>query len=179
MPRCPSCFQAMTRVENDGLKWCSCSNCFGTWISNIALLRRLRNDVAAVQGGQDEVSLADLAQTVSVANTKVALHCPACEKPMTKDRMHPMIPIQIDRCKACGYVWLDAGELELMRRLYAELMSSDDPEIVRRREKVAAVMTQWDARKTSTMHDMPPDGELGTIIQGGVDILSFFLTGRW
>jgi len=26
---------------------------------------------------------------------------------------------------------------------------------------------------------MPPDGELGTIIQGGVDILSFFLTGRW
>jgi Zn-finger nucleic acid-binding protein len=77
------------------------------------------------------------------------LRCAECEKPMVKDRFHPMIPVDVDRCKACGYLWLDAGEMMLVRRLYAELMSSNDPEITRRRDKVAAVAAQWQGRRIS------------------------------
>lgn len=187
MPRCPSCHAPMTRVEQDGLHWCACGSCFGTWISNLALLRRLRDaaqpsagpapDTAA--GSGQEATLADLAQTVSVSNTREILHCPACEKPMAKDRIHPMIPVEIDRCKICGYTWLDAGEMELMRRLYRELMTSDDPEIVRRRDKIASVMSEWESRKGRTIDTPPLDREADAIVQGGMDILGFLLTGRW
>ena len=44
-------------------------------------------------------------------------------------------------------VWLDAGELALLRALYRELITSDDPEIVRRREKVATILMQWEGRE--------------------------------
>jgi Zn-finger nucleic acid-binding protein len=140
----------MTRVEEDGIKSVSCPDCFGTWISNIALLRRVRLDAEVSAAGNNAnagTSLADLAEIVSSADSKEPLRCPQCEKPMLKDRYHPMIPVQIDRCKPCGYVWLDTGEFSLIRQLYVELTTSDDPEIVRRRDKLAAALSAWDARR--------------------------------
>jgi Zn-finger nucleic acid-binding protein len=150
MPRCPNCFSPMVRVEEDGIKSASCPNCFGTWMADIALLRRVRKDAEAFAGGADcgpRASLADLAEIVQASDTRQAVRCPQCEKPMLKDRYHPMIPVQIDRCKACRYVWLDTGELSLIRQLYVELMTSDDPEIVRRRDKLGAALSAWDARR--------------------------------
>jgi Zn-finger nucleic acid-binding protein len=172
MPRCPNCFSPLTRVEQDGIKSISCSSCFGTCIADIALLRRVRRDAATPAAGTPSApsaSLADLAEVVSASDSKVTLRCPQCEKPMIKDRFHPMIPVQIDRCKPCGYVWLDAGELSLIRQLYIELMTSDDPEIVRRRDQVATAMSAWDSRRTG--QTFGPDD----FFSDGFDILTYFL----
>ena len=41
-----------------------------------------------------------------------ALHfmrCPKCGQPLEEERYHK---IQVDRCRACGGVWFDAGEAE-------------------------------------------------------------------
>jgi Zn-finger nucleic acid-binding protein len=160
----------MTRVEADAIKSCSCPNCFGTWISNLALLRRVRLDAqGAVGDAGSRPSIADLAEIVEASDSRQALRCPQCEKPMVKDRYHPMIPVQIDRCRPCGYVWLDAGEFSLIRQLYAELMTSDDPEIVRRRDKVAAAMSAWEARRVEQTFG-PEDG-----FDDGFDPLSYLM----
>jgi Zn-finger nucleic acid-binding protein len=172
MPRCPSCFAPMTRVEEDAIRSHSCPHCFGTWISNIALLRRVRLDAQAFHDtAEPKSSLADLAEIVAASDSRQALRCPQCEKPMLKDRYHPMIPVQIDRCKACGYVWLDAGECSLIRRLYVELMTSDDPEIVRRRDKLATAMAAWEGKRAAQAFG--PDDTF----DDGFDPLGYLLRG--
>ena len=150
MPRCPNCFTPMVRVEEDDIKSLSCPYCFGTWVANIALLSRIRTDAAASTAADTAASpadLAELAEMVTASDSRTPLRCPQCEKPMVKDRYHPLIPVRIDRCKPCGHVWLDTGELSMIRVLYVELTTSVDPEIVRRRDKLAAALSAGDAQR--------------------------------
>jgi Zn-finger nucleic acid-binding protein len=135
----------MTRVEEDGLRLATCPDCFGVWIAGTALLRRLRmdvdNNVDTLGGG----SLENLIELVGESDAKVPLRCPDCAKPMAKTKLHPLIPVTIDRCGICKGVWLDAGEFRLLRTLHKELMTSDDPELQRKLEKIAGVRLQEDA----------------------------------
>ena len=39
------------------------------------------------------------------------MDCPACNNPMLSMELHE---IEVDHCLACGGIWLDAGELELL-----------------------------------------------------------------
>jgi Zn-finger nucleic acid-binding protein len=143
----------MTRTEEDGIRAHVCGSCFGTWISSVAMLRRVRLDVKEMKEkeGQSKLPpLAELVDLVAEANNKKSQRCPECEKPMTKDRFQQMIPVTIDRCRHCNQIWLDTGEYNLVRRLYVEMMTSDDPQIVRLREKVGRAGAAWDARTTAT-----------------------------
>jgi Zn-finger nucleic acid-binding protein len=163
MPRCPSCFTPLTRVEEANIHSAVCGNCFGTWIDAGQLMRRAQLDIrlakddelpsspsaAQPAGGPPTTPLEELAQIVQESNSRDMLRCAACEKPMVKGRFHPMIPVEVDRCLKCGYIWLDAGEMSLVRRLYAELMTTQDPEVARRRDKVAAVAAEWHAHRQS------------------------------
>ena len=180
MPRCPSCNSPMTRVEEGDFRWAVCANCFGTWIGSVMLLRRLRTDVQnpppVPQAGDQPATLEDLAQTVAASNTKAILRCPECDKPMSKDRVQPMIPVQIDRCTPCQMVWLDAGEMELLRRLYRELMTSTDPEIVQKRERIGTLMADWEAGRHNTLD--VPGGAVTTVVDVGLDLLQIMLRGR-
>src|SRR5215216_6759362 len=99
MPRCPSCFAPLTRVEEEQIKSAVCANCFGTWINSVALLRRTKMDVQAVfsENGAtgsaaaiQSASLSELAEMVQASDSKQQLRCPQCEKFMHKDRFHPM-----------------------------------------------------------------------------------------
>lgn len=134
----------------------TCPSCFGRWMTNIALLRRLRRDVQEARqtppggimaGGGTGASLEDLAAVVTVANSKRAVRCPRCEKPMVKGRVHQMVPVDIDRCKPCDSVWMDTGEYALIRRLYVEMSTTEDPRLVALREKVAGVQLALENRK--------------------------------
>lgn len=171
MARCPGCFVPLVRVEEETLRFSTCGNCFGTWIGSVALLRRTRMDLEGDPFAGDTTSLAELAEVVAASNTKTALRCSACEKPMVKDKFHPMIPVMIDRCRACAMVWLDAGEMALLRRLSRELMTTEDPEIVRRREKVGTVNMQWEAR--SRLQEETAASVVN--MSEGFDLLSYML----
>ena len=100
----------------------------------------------AVSTVPEQSPLEDLVEIVAASDSKGPLRCPDCEKVMRKDRYQQMIPVMVDRCKACDRVWLDTGELHLLRRLYVELGTSTDPEVVRLREKMAVVSMDWHTR---------------------------------
>ncbi len=72
---------------------------------------------------------------------------------MTKERFHPMIPVQIDRCPKCDYVWLDAGEQDLLLRLYRALMTDDDPAVAEKRAKLARL----DTLRSAALSDLTRD----------------------
>jgi Zn-finger nucleic acid-binding protein len=162
----------MTRVEESGLRWMTCPKCFGNWFGRTALMRRIREPMDTSEGAP---TIAELAEIVSSSQSAKDRRCPQCEKPMAKDRFHMMIPVTIDRCKACNCVWLDVGEMMLIHRLHHELVTSDDPEIVRRRDRIGQVMAQAEAHKAGAAH---VDGgwsldHLDT--SGGFNLLDFFL----
>src|SRR5437899_1611358 len=127
MARCPACFVPMTRVEEDLLKSFTCPECFGTWMSQTALIRRMRMDadqnVDVMAGG----NLEDLIEVAAQTDAKAPLRCAGCAKPMMKGRLHPLIPVIVDRCIACCEVWMDAGEYRLIRYLHKEMVTTDDP----------------------------------------------------
>jgi len=146
----------MTRTEEDAIRAHVCPNCFGTWITAVAMLRRVRLDVRAAKERSPEnptddstlPPLADLVAIVAESHNKKPQRCPQCEKPMLKDRFQQMIPVTIDRCKPCNSIWLDTGEYNLIRRLYVEMILSTDPRIVQLREKIGSVGAAWEARGT-------------------------------
>jgi Zn-finger nucleic acid-binding protein len=153
VPRCPGCFVPMTRVEEEGIPSAICQQCFGRWISGVAMNRRTRLDVdqASQTDGSGsslmQQSLEEMVEMAAAADSKGSLRCPTCEKPMQKDRFHQMIPVTIDRCRHCQSLWLDVGEYQLIRRLYVELMTSTDPKVVSLREKLAGARLEWDAHQ--------------------------------
>jgi Zn-finger nucleic acid-binding protein len=124
MPLCPVCHDPLIQVEEAEVTAAACGQCHGTWISQAALQRRTR--LETLPGGPHLTlpPLAALADTVAHSNTAAPLSCPDCKRIMTKDRFHPKIPVQIDRCDACQHVWLDAGEQGLLIDLYRELMAN-------------------------------------------------------
>jgi Zn-finger nucleic acid-binding protein len=169
----------MTRVDDAGIRYASCAQCFGTWIRTISVKRFInldarQNSANAPVEDPNQATLADLASVVATADTKTVLRCPECEKPMQKTRYHSMIPVIIDRCRACDSLWLDAGELALLRRLFYEMATSDDPKIVQLREKIASVASQWTGRTTATqeLHDAIEDAsDYGDVLDTFIRIL--------
>jgi len=122
------------------------------------------------------VPLQDLAEISTASNTTAALHCPQCDRVMAKERFQQMIPIPLDFCRACDFVWLDAGERALVHRLYQELMTSTDPEIVSRREKVGTVLVQWQAHEAQTDENLRyAQRELRMGVDHPFDLLTYLL----
>ena len=96
-PRCPVCDVPTVVVGTNGLR---CPSCRGLWVAQ-AQLQRLsdRLPTAFTQVDRDR-----------------KLACPACSKRMFVLKAHTL---EIDRCSACGGVWLDEGELVRLQEFIA------------------------------------------------------------
>jgi Zn-finger nucleic acid-binding protein len=172
----------MTRENQDAVKSAACPECFGRWMPMAALMRRFRLDLENNAGSGDPLPdesaapLADLAEMAKACNSSGVLHCPECEKALTKQKFHPMIPVQIDRCKPCASLWLDAGEYVLLRRLQQALATSEEPEIIARRKKFSASSGSWDAQANSKSYTGVAPGETAAGFErDGFDFLAFLL----
>jgi Zn-finger nucleic acid-binding protein len=149
MPRCPSCNTLTTRVQEDGVNLQHCDGCHGNWVGHVQLSRLVRMPVTGDAGKQP---LAELAALVSESNSKKVLRCPECRVEMGKSRFHSMVPLTLDNCPKCRGHWLDAGELNLLRRLYYEMLNSTDPELIEMREKLAQANLDWEMRREQTQN---------------------------
>ncbi len=160
MPRCPCCNKLMTRVIQENVRMSTCPECFGTWIDRVALMHLTRTPVPLAADGSSDPSLQELAAIVVESNTTERLHCPVCPVDLVKERYHPLIPVDINRCPRCAGVWLDVGELPLLRRLFTELLTSMDPEVVALRDKVGTtgLATEQMRERTRELQDMEPGG---------------------
>lgn len=65
-----------------------------------------------------EATLEELSAVVAESNSTKVLRCPECTRPLLKDKFHPLIPVQIDRCPYYQGIWLDAGERSLLHQLF-------------------------------------------------------------
>lgn len=125
----------MTDVMKSDVHVKTCSDCFGVWISRQGLLHLVRMPSDDDQAQQ--ASLQDLASVATESDTLRAMACPECNAKMRIDRLHPIIPVSLQFCDKCQYVWMDVGKLPLIQRLYTEFQKSTDPKIVEIREKYA------------------------------------------
>ena len=146
MPRCPGCFVMLTMTNYGGVNVKTCNSCFGTWISRVSLMHIVRA-VEPPDAGPDTPSLKDLAALVTEGHNKRRFPCPECRQQMTIDRLHPMIPVDMQFCGKCAYVWLDVGKLAMTQRLYHALTNSTDPKIIEIRERYALASLGMEVQK--------------------------------
>ncbi len=146
MPRCPGCFVMLTTTNYGGVNVKTCNSCFGTWISRVSLMHIVRA-VEPPDAGPDTPSLKDLAALVIEGQNKRPFPCPECRQQMTLDRLHLMIPIDMQFCGKCNYVWLDVGKLAMTQRLYYELTHSVDPKVIEMRDRYALASLGMDMHK--------------------------------
>lgn len=134
MPRCPVCVTPLTRT-NLPIPRFDCSSCLGTWMRQMAMLKWIR------QPGSPPGSVADMAALVAETDKSKKIRCPECNVDMIYERYQPLVPLNIDRCPKCQGIWMDGGKANLLWALYHELTTSDDPEVVKRREAMARLGT--------------------------------------
>jgi Zn-finger nucleic acid-binding protein len=101
----------------------------------VALERMVKRETLS-PSPETNSDLGKMLEKATSSNSHGSLYCPDCHLEMAKDRFHPMIPVELDRCGKCGYVWLDAGEQALLLRLYRELATTKDGEVSIRRDKL-------------------------------------------
>jgi len=136
--RCPHCLIGLSPDLDRGVTCTVCRSCRGTWISGKALERLLarcegRNGDAPAS---DNDAISRLSEVVAGSDSRGELRCADCHTPMIKERFDPSIPVLVDRCPACDYIWLDAGERELLLALHYQFLTSDDPAIANKRERI-------------------------------------------
>jgi Zn-finger nucleic acid-binding protein len=136
----------LTMTNYGGVNVKTCNSCFGTWLSRVSLMHIVRA-VEPPEDGPDTPSLKDLAALVVEGHNKRPFPCPECRRQMTLDRLHLMIPIDMQFCGKCNYVWLDVGKLAMTQRLYHALINSHDPKIIEIRERYALASLGMDMHK--------------------------------
>ena len=108
-PVCPSCEIPLQRVE--GGKGCHrCTCCCGLWVTDefLALaVQASEAQIAGILGGQ--------AGGHTFSRSPQQRDCPGCSRPMENYPFGYQSGIWVDGCPDGHGVWLDAGELRLIR----------------------------------------------------------------
>ncbi len=125
---CPQCRHGFRPVEYEGMTIHTCDGCGGEFIdpealAHIVQCRKQRFDASV---------MAECAQTsptfgVPAAELGRELCCPACAEPMAVLNFANDTGVCVDRCPACGGIWLDHMELEKVQTLL-ERWSDEAPQ---------------------------------------------------
>lgn len=100
---CPRCQEPLTRYQSyAGLVW-QCPRCGGRAVA-LSVLRK------AVESH----TVRTLWVAATQARIRSSLLCPSCRKPMIRASVGASVPVTIDVCELCQFVWTDFGELEQM-----------------------------------------------------------------
>ena len=113
---CPACEKTLTEKKVADIVVDVCENgCGGIWFDNYELEKV---DEEKETAGE---ALLDIPFDPAVnVDYKKPRPCPRCEhKSMIKHFASVQEKVEVDECPACGGVWLDYGELGLIRSQYA------------------------------------------------------------
>ena len=111
---CPKCGLTLVRKPDQELETCSCPACAGMWLSP-----------GALKGLEDRVFDEEQWKGSLVHwNAPVAIHCPACGRPM-EEFQYRIYSLKLAHCPSGHGFWLNAGEaeqiLEIMGRRKADI----------------------------------------------------------
>jgi Zn-finger nucleic acid-binding protein len=125
---CPACSIALKAYDYEGLTISYCDNCQGKLLNEdqvgMALNRKreiFSEDVLLIaRSVMDQGNLLDIKKDFSIKRRESFL-CPNCCN--QKNRMitrffNPMYPVVIDKCNACGCVWFEKNELEVLQAIF-------------------------------------------------------------
>ncbi len=100
---CPRCQEPLSRYQSyAGLVW-QCARCGGRAVA-LSVLRK----------AVEEKTVRTLWVAATQARIRSSLLCPSCRKPMSQVSVGANVPVTIDVCELCQFVWTDVGELEQM-----------------------------------------------------------------
>src|SRR4051812_20320592 len=111
MITCPRCEVELQQGERAGQPVVACPRCGG--------LRLTVGSLGAIADGwRDAGPRPGEAAGVQVplAEAREGLSCPACHEPMEAFNYAGDSGVILDRCRRCGDLWVDGGELELVGR---------------------------------------------------------------
>lgn len=114
--QCPACDQILTsRVAGDVTVDVCEGGCGGIWFDNFELKKLDEAHETAAN------SLLDIERDPDiVVDRQQRRSCPVCEEmPLMRHFWSAAHEVEIDECPACGGIWLDAGELDAIRSLFA------------------------------------------------------------
>lgn len=122
--RCPKCVTSkLLHVERGGMTVELCPSCRGLWLDpgELTVMLELYRRLDADAGGN------------------AGVFCLRCGDIEMRELRFPGTEVELDCCPRCQGVWLDDGELHLLRAKVAELVPHDEPDLA---ERAAALLTE-------------------------------------
>jgi Zn-finger nucleic acid-binding protein len=124
--RCPVCTDMeLVRTPYEGIGVNLCPACHGFLLSSTAMKGIERNPEMQQEVLESETQI--------MADSIQPVVCPKCRITMQKKNAPHSLNFNIDVCRSCNVIWLDAGELESIQLAY-EASSSGQDNIRRRKE---------------------------------------------
>ncbi len=114
MSTCPRCNTCLTAAEQEGVGLDSCDRCGGRWIEPDGL-----KALAERPAPQAEEAGQPPRVEVVFHDPKEGVPCPECRQPMAPFNYAGDSGVILDKCNHCDGIWLDAGELEQVRKVVA------------------------------------------------------------
>ncbi len=114
--RCPACGNELTGIEIGEITVDACRNgCGGIWFDQLELNRLDEQHETAGE------SLLDIERDPAVKlDRERRRNCPSCDDMvLSRHFFSPLKEAEIDECPGCAGVWLDVGELALIRSQFA------------------------------------------------------------
>lgn len=115
--KCPACSNELSPVTVDGLTVDSCKDngCGGLFFDHFQLKKV---DEPTELAGDKLVELQKQEAKKTVSDEK--RNCPKCDnQPMMRHFFSVKREVLVDECPGCGGMWLDAGELDKIRKEFS------------------------------------------------------------
>ena len=107
---CPADNSILQTHEGSGQQILFCETCHGLWLNREQLARFVRSPVGPVL-------LPEVKAVAGKSSRSAGLRiCPSCEKTALSAKVFD--GVEIDFCRQCHGIWLDAGELDLIVARY-------------------------------------------------------------
>jgi Zn-finger nucleic acid-binding protein len=117
---CPACgTHGISTIElEENLYGYTCSACEGTWVKGYQYWKWLKT-----HGSILPEKTADLAADIPVSDSRQAKICIECGHVLLRNKVGHGVPFYLDRCSACGGIWFDKNEWEVLksRNLHDEI----------------------------------------------------------
>jgi Zn-finger nucleic acid-binding protein len=114
---CPKCRSELANgILSDLLLTKHCPECDGEWIPG-RMYQAWRSERPAIVSSHDAIlKNYDLHYSPSPYDAKAA-NCPECRSIMARGKISLKQPFYVEHCLACGGIWCDRGEWDVLERL--------------------------------------------------------------